>query len=257
MAAIVIAAAALLLYLRAVRLYGERFPTRQFSFWRIASFCAGTALMAAALSPPVDALTDASFAAHMVQHVTLILIGPPLILLGAPLLLLVAVPPPHVARRLTAFADSPVGLALFAPVTGWLAFVGVLWFSHFTPIYELSLVHPAVHVLEHAAYITAAFLFWSAVVQTGYVPRPVPYPARMLYLLLAIPQGAFLGLAIYAARSVMYPHYLQGHTAAGALADQQNGGAVMWIMGGFLLFVAFMATCAAWAASERGAEARS
>lgn len=257
MIAIVLAIAALALYLRGVTLYARRFPLRPFSSWRIAAFTAGTTSMAIALSPPVDALADTSFAMHMFQHVTLMLIGPPLILLGAPLLLLVAVPPPDVARRITGFADSAFGRVLFAPLTGWLAFVGVLWFSHFSPLYEAALVYPGVHVVEHVLFIGAAFLFWSAVVQVGYAPRPVPYPARMLFVFLAIPQGAFLGLAIYAARSVMYPHYLQGHTAAIALADQQNGGAVMWIMGGFLLFVAFMATCAAWAASERGAEARS
>jgi cytochrome c oxidase assembly factor CtaG len=73
----------------------------------------------------------------------------------------------------------------------------------------------------------------------------------MLYLFLAIPQGAFLGLALYAAHTVLYPHYLYDRTPATALADQQNGGAVMWIAGGLLLFIAFMCTAAAWAAAER------
>jgi cytochrome c oxidase assembly factor CtaG len=257
MSAIVLGVAALALYLRGVVLYGRRFPARAFSFWRIAAFTAGTTLMVIALSPPVDALADTWFAVHMLQHVTLMLVGPPLILLGAPLLLMVAVPPPRFARRLTAFADSAVGQVIFAPLTGWLSLVGVLWFSHFSPLYEAALVYPAVHVVEHVLFIGAAFLFWGAIVQVGYAPRPVPFPARILFLFLAIPQGAFLGLAIYAARGVLYPHYLERHTSAVALADQQNGGAVMWIMGGFLLFAALMATCAAWAAAERGAEAGS
>lgn len=255
MMAIVLGAAALLVYLRATALYAKRFPARAFSFWRIAAFTAGTTLMTLALISPVDRLADESFAVHMLQHVMLMLVGPPLILLGAPLLLLVAVPPAHVARRITGFADSAAGRLLFAPLTGWLAFVGVLWFSHFSPLYEAALVYPAVHVIEHLLFLIAAFLFWGAIVQCGYAPRPVPFPARILFVFLAIPQGAFLGLAIYAARGVMYPHYLVGRSAAAALADQQNGGAVMWILGGFLLFVALMVTCAAWAASERGAEA--
>lgn len=245
------------LYLRGAALYAGRFPQRAFSFWRIAAFVAGVTFMTAALLPPVDALADSSFAMHMLQHVTLMLIGPPLVLLGAPLLLMVAVPPASVARRFTGLADSAVGRVLFAPLTGWLSFVGVLWFSHFSPLYEAALVYPAVHVFEHALFIGAAFLFWGAIVQVGYAPRPVPFPARMLFLFLAIPQGAFLGLAIYAARGVLYAHYLQGRSPALALADQQNGGAVMWIAGGFLLFAAFMLTAGAWAASERGAEVRS
>lgn len=247
--------AAIVLYLLGVSGYARRFPDRAFSFWRIAAFVAGVTFMTVALLPPIDRLADSSFAAHMLQHVVLMLIAPPLMLLGAPLLLLVAVPPAHIARRITAFANSRFGHVLFAPLTGWLAFVAVLWFSHFSPLYERALEVPAVHVLEHGLFIFAAFLFWSAVVQVGYAPRPVPFAVRMLFVFLAIPQGAFLGLAIYAARGVLYPHYLIGHSPELALADQQNGGAVMWIMGGFLLFVAFMLTAGAWAASERGAEA--
>jgi len=249
--AALLGAAAIALYVYAAGLYNARFPHREYSGWRIAAFVSGVLLMTAVLLPPIEPLADQLFAWHMTQHVVLMLVGPPLVLLGAPLLLVVAVPPQRVARRITAFAQSPLGNVLFAPLTGWIAFVGVLWMSHFSPLYEAALDHPPVHVLEHALYAGAAFLFWASVVQVGYTPRPLPYPARMLYLFLAIPQGAFLGLALYAARKILYPHYLAGHTQTLALADQQNGGAVMWIAGGLLLFIAFMCTAAAWAAAER------
>lgn len=246
------AVCALALYVYGVSRYNARFPGRQYSAWRIAAFACGVVIMTVVLLPPIDSLADRLFAWHMTQHVVLMLVGPPLILLGAPLLLLVAVPSAETARRLTGFAQSPFGHALFAPITGWLFFVSMLWMSHFSPLYEAALEHPAVHVLEHVLYVSAAMLFWASVVQVGYTPRPVPYPARMLYLFLAIPQGAFLGFAIYAARDVLYPHYLHMQTAGLALADQQNGGAVMWIAGGLLLFIAFMCTAASWAAAERG-----
>lgn len=250
-AAIALAAFAISVYLYAAGRYNARFPDRAFSGWRTAAFISGVVLMTLVLLPPIEPLSDTSFAWHMMQHVTLILIGPPLLLLGAPLLLAVAVPPPAIARRLGAVAGSAAGRVIFAPITGWLLFVAVLWLSHFSPLYEAALEHPAVHVFEHALYVSVALLFWSSVVQVGYTPRPLPYPARMLYLFLAIPQGAFLGLAIYAARSVMYPHYLRDLTPALALADQRNGGAIMWLAGGFILFVAFMCTAAAWASAER------
>jgi cytochrome c oxidase assembly factor CtaG len=251
MIAALLGAAAIAVYVYAAGLYNARFPDREYSGWRIAAFISGVVLMTAVLLPPIEPLADRLFAWHMTQHVVLMLVGPPLVLLGAPLLLVVAVPAPRIARRITAFAQSPAGNVLFAPLTGWIAFVGVLWMSHFSPLYEAALDHPPVHVLEHALYAGAAFLFWASVVQVGYTPRPLPYPARMLYLFLAIPQGAFLGLALYAARDILYPHYLAGHTQALALADQHNGGAVMWIAGGLLLFIAFMCTAAAWAAAER------
>lgn len=251
MIAAVAGAIAIAAYLCGVRAYGRRFPQHPFGFWRIAAFVCGVVVIAGALLPPVDAIADGSFGAHMAQHVVLMLIGPPLLLLGAPLLLLVAATPPAVAKRVTAIAKHPVAHALFSPVTAWLLFVFTIWGVHFSPLYEAALQSEAVHVLEHVLFVTVALLFWIPVVQVGYAPRPVAFPARMLYLFLALPQGAFLGLALYASHRVLYPHYADVLGPAGALSDQHDGGAVMWIAGGFLLFVAFMLTAGAWAADER------
>lgn len=252
MIAFVLAAAVIAVYVTAVNAYNRRYPARRFSRRHVAAFASGIALLATAVSPAVDARAEASFAAHMLQHMVMLLVAPPLVLLGAPLLLLVALPPARVARRITAFADGVLGRALFSPIAGWLLFVFVLWAAHFTPIYELALEYPAVHIFEHELFAVSAFLFWNAVVQVGYAPRPVPYPARMFYLFLAIPQGAFLGFALNATRQVLYPHYLDiwGSNAL-ALTDQHNGADVMWILGGFLLFAAFMCTAGAWAAADR------
>lgn len=247
--------AAVAVYLYAVSAYVKRFPNRRFPLGRIVAFVTGMVLLSSALLPAVDERADTSFAAHMAQHMVMVLIAPPLVLLGAPLLLAVAAPPQSFARRLVAFAHNDFGRALLSPLTAWLLYVFVLWGAHFTSLYELALEHPALHVLEHLLFIGSAFLFWNAVVQVGYAPRPVSYPVRMFYLFLAIPQGAFLGFALNATRRVLYPHYQASFgSASAALADQHNGADLMWILGGFLLFAAFMCTAGAWAFAERRAE---
>lgn len=244
--------AVIAVYLWAVRRYRELYPARGFESWRVALFIFGMLCFGVALSGPADALVERSFAAHMAQHVALMLIAPPLVLLGAPLLLAVAVPRRDVAHAVAAVAGHPVMHAVFAPIVGWVLFVGVLWGVHFSPLYERALELVWVHMLEHVVFITAAFLFWLPVVQVGFVPRPVSFPARMLYLVLMFPQGAFLGLAIYGSRHVLYPHYA-AMLGSAAMADQQNGGAIMWIAGGFMMFAAFMLVAASWARSERRA----
>ncbi len=251
MIALLFGAAAAGAYLCAVREYTRRYPNRAFSPLRVVAFLSGCALLTAALSPWADAAADTSFAAHMLQHIVMLMIAPPLLLLGAPLLLTVAVSPVPMARKITAFSHSASGRALFSPVTAWLVYVFVLWGAHFSPLYELALEYPVVHVVEHLLFIGSALLFWNAVVQVGYAPRPVPYAVRMFYLFLAIPQGAFLGFALNATRSVMYPHYAAALGSA-ALTDQHNGADMMWIFGGFLLFASFMCTAGVWAAAERG-----
>lgn len=238
-------------YLAAVRLYRRRYPRRDFSGGRIAAFVSGVVIGVCALLPPVNAWADRSFTVHMLQHLALTMVVPPLILLGAPLLLLLALSPSHIGRKITQLLHHWVFRALTSPVVSWFTFVAVLWGVHLSPIYNLALRNEAVHVLEHCALFTAAMLFWMAVVQVGYAPRPLPFAARLFYLFWAIPQGAFLGLTIYSARHVLYGHYLAGRSVEAALLDQRYAGAVMWIGGGALMFVAFMSTAAVWAASER------
>ncbi len=241
-------------YLRGVAAYRARFPGRPFSALRVVCFLSGLAIMTAAIGPPLDGLADGSFGWHMLQHLLLAMVGVPLLLLGAPYLLCVAAVPRAAGQRLTSFAHSRLGAVLFAPVTGWLAFIAVMWGAHFSPLYEASLEHPGVHWIEHVLFVSSALLFWSAVIQVGFAPRPVAFAARMLFLFLALPQGAFVAFAIAASRYPMYPHYVQAAgSSAAALLDQRNGADLMWIAGGFLLFCAFMGEAAAWAAAERKA----
>lgn len=251
MIAIALSVAATALYCWGAARYRRRFPQRAFPLYRIAAFCTGALVAAAALSPAFDALADRSFAWHMLQHLMLALIAPPLALLGAPWLLLVASTPPAAARAITRIAHSTAGQALLAPVTGWLCLIFVLWGAHFSPLYEAALEQRGVHAIEHLLFGVSALLFWSAVVQVGYSPRPVAFPARMLFLFLALPQGAFVAFAIGASRHPLYPHYAQLLGNAAALADQRNGADVMWIAGGLLLFLAFMCEAGAWAYAER------
>lgn len=251
MIAVLLAALTLAGYLWAARAYGRRYPRRHVPWLNAAAFVAGTLLASAALLPAVDAWVDRSFAAHMVQHLALAFVVPPLLLLGQPLLLALGLLPTKNAKALAHAVRHPAIAAVTSPVFAWLFFVAVLWGMHFSPLYELALRFEPVHVAEHALLFTAALLFWMPVVQVGYVPHPVPFPARLLYLFLALPQGAFLGLAIYSSRRILYAHYLTGQSFSQALLDQQYAGAVMWIGGGALLFCAFMATAATWAARER------
>lgn len=246
--------AALLLfapYVWAYRAYYARFREKELVWSRLVYFALGTLVLIIALAPPLERLADGWFAWHMLQHIALLLIAPPLLLLGAPLLYALGALPQRTARGLARILRVEPLHTLLSPVPAWLAFVAVLWVSHFSALYNAALENPGVHVFEHGLYLGVALLFWSTIVQTGYIPHPVSFPARMLYLFLAIPQGAFLGLALYQTRTVLYSHYATGRTLSAALADQHNAGAIMWMAGGLLFFSAFMLTTGMWAIRER------
>jgi putative membrane protein len=247
----VIAIAAIALYEITAAKYRRRFPLRAFSYWHDASFAAGALAIAAALSPWFDRAADASFSAHMVQHVVLTLVAPPLLLLGAPLLLAATVSPLTVARMFGRVLHWAPLRTIVSPAGAFLIFIAVLWAAHFSPLYEAALENEWMHALEHAAFFGSALFFWMFVLPSGSLPRPVPYAVRLLLVFLAIPQGAFLAIALQSARAVLYPHYLATQSVAQALADQRTAGEIMWLGGGTLLFVAFIAVAGEWAACER------
>ena len=143
-----------------------------------------------AVASPLDRLADDSFAWHMFQHMLVLFLVPALLLLAQPSTFFSALAGKRatertvrVTRTLHVLAAPPVALAVF---------IGTLWLTHFTGLYELSLQNPVVHAAEHALYFVAGIFFWLPVLAPAPL-RPPSYPLRLLYLLIALPQGALLG----------------------------------------------------------------
>lgn len=217
-------------------------PTRAGARHPIA-FEAGLLAIGLALLPPLDALSDCSFAVHMVQHLLLIEIAAPLIVLGLPsphLAGLLVIPWPFgqwlkqrmaragaCVRQVLALATCPVpGLAL-ASIT--------LWLWHLPAAYNLALEHDAVHAFEHLTLVLAFLLFWWPVLAPVGAPGTLrSNGGRVLYLLAGATSSALLGGLITFAPAALYPHYATILGPAFALADQQRAGAVMWLAGSLI-----------------------
>ncbi len=198
-------------------------------------FLTGLVVVFAALQSPIDAGATTSFAVHMVQHLLLTMVAAPLLVLGAPVTLALQATTPERRRRLlSALRSAPVRL-LSAPIAAWSLFIVVLWGTHFTALYELTLRSPGIHALEHLVYLATAVLFWVPIVGLDPAPAGLSHPARILYLFLAMPAMAFLGLALFSANHVLYPTYAAIEGASRALADQRVAGALMWTGTMFLI----------------------
>jgi putative copper resistance protein D len=164
----------------------------------------------------------------MVQHLLITMVAAPLLLLGAPLTLaLVAWPGAPRRAVLGAVRSRPVRL-LTQPVVAWALFFGVLWGVHLTGFYDTALRDERIHALEHVLLLATAFLFWMPIIRADPSPSTLSYPARILYLFVAMPAMGFLGLAIVSANEPLYATYARAEGAARAVADQQAAGAIMW-----------------------------
>ena len=223
------------------------------------SFFAGLLAIAVALQSGIDRYDTTLFSIHMVQHLILTLVGPPLLALGAPITQLLRAASPATRNRwiLPLLRSRPVGV-IGHPVVAWLAFASVMWATHFSPVFDVSLEQPLVHDLEHGLYLAAGLLFWWPVLGLDPAPHRMSHPARILYLFLQMPQNSFLAMAILFADSPLYPHYATLGSPYGidALADQRLAAGIMWFVGDVIFLVAMLAVLAGWMRSEeRGAAA--
>jgi putative copper resistance protein D len=85
------------------------------------------------------------------------------------------------------------------------------------------------------------------------------YGARLAYVGLQMPVNAAVGLAIYFAPTVLYPHYATIVRSWGPspLIDQQIGGVIMWGVGDLLLLAMVPALVAAWMRADARQSIRS
>jgi putative membrane protein len=219
--------------------------------YQVAAFVGGTVLLFFSLNGPLHDLSDTFlFSAHMVQHLIITLLCPPLWLLGVPAWLV-----RPILRRRSVFATArTLNNPLVAFAIYNIVFIG--W--HFPVFYNFALEHHTVHILQHTMFITAATIMWYPVV------RPVPElstmqpPVRLLYMFaLSIPMSIVSAL-ITLAPDVLYPWYAASPRVMGLspLDDQQSGGLIMWVPGMGLFWVAISVMFFRWSNREDREEAR-
>jgi putative copper resistance protein D len=245
-------------YLWASRRVAGRHPRNPPRGWRSWCFLGGLAAIVLALSSPVEAYEGQLFSVHMVQHMLLELVAAPLLLLGAPATLALRAAAPSVRRQLLALLHGRVVAVLTFPLLTWLLFAAVNWGWHFSTLYDQALDDQALHYLQHATFLLAALLFWWPVVAADPGRWRLAHPIRLFYLFLAMPQNSFLGVALMSAPAVLYPHYLSNVRSWGptALADQNLGGVLMWVIGDLVFLTAMAAIVASWVRHEDRRTAR-
>ncbi|HEX8008653.1 MAG TPA: cytochrome c oxidase assembly protein [Trebonia sp.] len=185
------------LYLAGVRAVARRHPARPWPWGRTGAFLAGLGAAAVATQGYDAVYDDVLLPAHMVQHLLLIMVAPPLLIFGRPVTLLL-----HATRnpwhtRVKRVVRSRAAAAATWPAFGVGVYSAVVAGTHLTP---LILATGPLHDAEHIAYLVAGYLFFLPVI--GSEParwRPSLF-ARYLLLLAAMPADVVTGAAYLLAR---------------------------------------------------------
>jgi putative membrane protein len=210
----------LIVFVGAVYLRGWR-HRRSIPVWRVCSFFAGLFATWIAVVSPVASLDSHMLTAHMIQHLLLMSIAPPLIWLGEPLIAAGLTRSPFPER---------LGRLLGHPAFCWFAATAALVAWHVPPIFQLGMQSPTWHLIEHASFLTTGLLFWWPVIQPWPAVARWPRWSMLLYLFLAtLPCDVLSGLLVFSDR-VAYPMYLSMPRMGGLspLEDQQCAAALMW-----------------------------
>ena len=208
------------------------------SLWRrglirghhILLFVMGLVTLAIALLSPLDGKADLRFSAHMVQHILLTTVVPPLLFLGTPSPIARAA---VIRQRLRTFIDR-----LTDPIIAFFAFFLSLYVWHIPTLYDLALHNEFVHALQHASFFYTGLLFWWRIIDPthGWFSFWDWPPAKWVYLLIAAPANYILGTILWGSGQILYPHY----SGIGALADQRLGGSILWIQGWMFLMISML-----------------
>jgi cytochrome c oxidase assembly factor CtaG len=203
--------------------------------WRAAGFLLGLGLIWIAAASSFASGDAHSLTVHMVQHLVLMSLAPPLIWLADPARLLACALPSRLAESvvLPIARWRPIqrlGRLLGHPIVCWVAATTALVAWHVPALLTLTMHSSAWHAIEHASFLAGGLLFWWPVVQ----PWPSSSTERpwsiVLYLFLAtLPCDVLSGFLVFSER-IAYPMYLSAprHVSVSVLDDQQRAGALMW-----------------------------
>jgi putative membrane protein len=214
-----------------------------------ARFLGGLGALLLALNGPLHDLSDGYlFSAHMVQHLVLTLVVPPLLLTGLPPRLADALLAPVLARPWTA----AIARTLTRPLPAFSLYAVGLIGWHLPAPYNLALEIHGWHVVEHLVLLATAVLGWWPIASPSRRLPPLPHAAQLLYLFVFGMPMTVVAAMITAAERVLFPFYEAAPRIVDLtpLADQRLGGIIMWVPSGIIPLAAFTIVFFRWVAAE-------
>lgn len=212
------------LYLYAIGPFRKRhFPDEPIMAVQTIAFLSGMLIIFLALVSPLDELGDSYlFSAHMLQHLCLTIIGPPLLLLGTPAWM--------VKPALSNKVIFKVAKVLTYPVVAFVLFNVDFWLWHAPPLYNATLENQSIHIFEHLTFIFFGLLYWWPIFSPSKDLPPLLIGGQILYLFLSGMPSVLLGAGLTFSPP-LYAPYIAAPRIWGisAATDQQLGGLIMWV----------------------------
>jgi cytochrome c oxidase assembly factor CtaG len=222
--------------------------TRREQRWGAVSFYTALLVLAIALSSPLDALSKTAFWAHMVQHVLLLVVAPPLIVVARPWSRLWRALPLDTRRDVgrglvlgrRAGPLRRLARVLGSPVPSFALFSIVLLAWHVPALFDATLRSSELHALEHSLFFLTALMFWKQVIDSPPLRSPLSSAQRLGYVVGAMVVSWVLAVVLALAPHPLYATYAHEATRPGgisAIGDQQLAAGIMWVPGSITFLI--------------------
>lgn len=188
----------------------------------LASFLLGVFLVWFAVGAGLAAYDEVNVTMHVIQHILLMMVAPPLIALGKPVTLASQALSRTGQVRVIKVLHNPVVAVITFPVITWFLYFGTMYAYFMTPIYPYSIAHPLFHDLTHLWFLLIGILYWHPLVGLDASRWRLSYPVRLGSLFVGMPFEAFLGIGIAG-----MPHPL---APINTLVNTHTAGDTFWVL---------------------------
>jgi putative membrane protein len=194
---------------------------RHWSAGRTASFLAGLVTVEIALGSSVASIANFSFTSHVIQHLLLMVLAPPLAALGAPMTLLLQTSARPTKRRVLRGLHSRAFAVVSHPVPVFFYYYLSMYAFFLSGAIGFAMAHMWLMDLINLGFLGGATLFWWPMVGLDPIPGGGMNPGmKIINLLIGIPVESFLGIALLEKTTPVAAMY--------SLASTHNGGGVLW-----------------------------
>ncbi len=238
---------AIVWYLRAERALRAR--GRSWSGKRTTAFIVGVVAIDLALQSPVAAFTMDYFQAHVLQHLLLMVIAPPLLAMGAPMTLALQTSSRGAKVRLLGVLNSRPFQVLTHPLPVWFLYYFSMFAFFLTFALNFAMFHMWLMDIINVGFLFASTLFWWPIVGLDPIPHwQMSHGVKMANLMIGIPVESFLALALLSSTRQAASMYSVSSTHAGA--------AILWIGAELFTFFALIPVFVQWVRQEERKGAR-
>jgi putative copper resistance protein D len=217
---------------------------RRWPLWRTACFLTGLAVCLLAVSSAIGVYDMALFSVHMLGHLALVMVAPPLLVAGRPLVLaLHAVGNPWHTRLKRVFRSRPVSLWFSWPVA-LATYAVVIVGTHLTGLMDLIMHRPWAGQAEHLAYVLVGYQFFTVAFGDEPLRWRLSPPGKTMLLALAMMVDTITGVVLFQSNQAIAMGGVTG--GVDPLGQTTLGGAIMWVGGDGIMIVVMMVLALGW-----------